>query len=174
MAEEMAEKMTEKMDEISQKTAMQWILSSEKETDLWARTLAKWLQNLAIIDCKIYLEGQLGAGKTAFSRHFIQALGVKGAIKSPTYTLIEPYELPALTVLHADLYRLASPVELFDLGLLEESGIWLIEWPEKGAGVLPEADIVLKLSRVGEELTVNSEARTDLGQQLMTKVAEDW
>lgn len=165
--------MKQKVVQGAEEIPTQWVLSSEQETDLWAKTLAKWLQKLDITDCKIYLEGQLGAGKTAFSRHFIQALGVKGAIKSPTYTLIEPYELSELTILHADLYRLASPVELFDLGLLEENGIWLIEWPEKGAGVLPPADLTLRLSREGEVLTIEPEIGSPLGERLMVKVATD-
>lgn len=149
------------------------ILKSEEETALFARTLAKWIMKAELQDCKIYLEGNLGAGKTTFSRYFIQAFGVKGAIKSPTYTLIEPYELAERTILHADLYRLASPLELFDLGLLEENGIWMIEWPEKGAGVLPEADLALQLRREGEVLTIQAKAHTPLGEQLLEDVERD-
>lgn len=149
------------------------ILKSEKEAALFARTLAKWIMKANLQDCKIYLEGNLGAGKTTFSRYFIQAFGVKGAIKSPTYTLIEPYELDDRTILHADLYRLSSPIELFDLGLLEEAGIWLIEWPEKGEGVLPRADIELKLEREGEALTVNVISQSAVGDALLADVQAD-
>lgn len=149
------------------------ILNNEEETALFARTLAKWIQKQDLKDCKIYLEGNLGAGKTTFSRYFIQAFGVKGAIKSPTYTLIEPYELEDLTILHADLYRLASPIELFDLGLLEEEGIWLIEWPEKGFGVLPKADLGLKLNREGETLTLNVTALSEKAEVLLKDVMSD-
>jgi|SRR5699024_2818882 len=148
-------------------------LKSEEETALFARTLAKWIMKENLEDCKIYLEGNLGAGKTTFSRYFIQAFGVKGAIKSPTYTLIEPYELEDRTILHADLYRLASPLELFDLGLLEEAGIWLIEWPEKGEGVLPAADLDLKLSREGETLTMHLQSKSAVGEQLLQQVLAD-
>lgn len=149
------------------------ILKNEEETALFARTLAKWIVKSDLSDLKIYLEGNLGAGKTTFSRYFIQAFGVKGAIKSPTYTLIEPYELADRTVLHADLYRLASPIELFDLGLLEEDGIWLIEWPEKGEGVLPAADLALSLHREGEVLTIAARANSAAGDALLTSVAAD-
>ena len=149
------------------------ILKNEEETALFARTLAKWIVKADLQDCKIYLEGNLGAGKTTFSRYFIQAFGVKGAIKSPTYTLIEPYELDDRTILHADLYRLSSPIELFDLGLLEESGIWLIEWPEKGEGVLPMADLALKLRRKGEVLTMQVISNSNIGDALLTDVKAD-
>lgn len=149
------------------------ILKNEEETALFARTLAKWIVKADLQDCKIYLEGNLGAGKTTFSRYFIQAFGVKGAIKSPTYTLIEPYELDNRTILHADLYRLSSPIELFDLGLLEESGIWLIEWPEKGDGVLQMADLALKLRREGEVLTMQVISNSDIGDALLTDVKAD-
>lgn len=149
------------------------ILKNEEETALFARTLAKWIIKSDLSDLKIYLEGNLGAGKTTFSRYFIQAFGVKGAIKSPTYTLIEPYELADRTILHADLYRLASPIELFDLGLLEEDGIWLIEWPEKGEGVLPAADLALSLRREGEVLTIAAHANSAAGDALLTSVAAD-
>lgn len=148
-------------------------LATEEATALFARTLVKWLMKADYQDFKIYLEGNLGAGKTTFSRYFIQAFGVKGPVKSPTYTLIEPYELTDRTILHADLYRLSSPLELFDLGLLEEPGIWLIEWPEKGEGVLPLADITLKLSRVGEVLTVTASSETQEGEKLLAHVEVD-
>lgn len=115
---------------------------------------------------KIYLYGSLGAGKTTFSRYFIHALGYEKAVKSPTYTLIEPYEFSQFILLHADLYRLASPLELYDLGLLEEEGVWLIEWPEKGEGVLPEADLSLSLNRKQEHLTLTVTPNTSLGALL--------
>lgn len=149
------------------------VLSSELETELFARTMVKWLLKGDYPDFKIYLHGNLGAGKTTFSRYFIQAFGIKGPVKSPTYTLIEPYEIEGQTILHADLYRLASPLEIFDLGLLEESGIWLIEWPEKGSGVLPSADVVLQLDRTGETLTLKAIAESDMGSALLEKVQED-
>ncbi len=96
----------------------------------------------------VFLYGSLGAGKTTLVRGLLRAFGVKGAVRSPTYTLIEPYEIQAGNVLrrifHLDLYRLGDPGELDYLGweeLLAEGGLMLIEWPERGAGVLPVADL---------------------------------
>lgn len=150
------------------------VLPTEEETARFARTLVKWILKAKDSDLKIYLNGNLGAGKTTFSRYFIQAFGVQGAVKSPTYTLIEPYEINGFTILHADLYRLASPLEIFDLGLLEETGIWLIEWPEKGEGVLPASDIELKLNRESETLAIEAIANSPRGEELLQQVDEDF
>jgi tRNA threonylcarbamoyladenosine biosynthesis protein TsaE len=97
----------------------------------------------------IYLSGELGAGKTTFVRGFLRALGVAEAIRSPTYTLLELYPAGALTGVHLDLYRVAAPGELESLGLREWARpgyIWLIEWPERGAGLLPPADLTAAFS----------------------------
>jgi len=100
----------------------------------------------------VYLEGPLGAGKTTLARGLLRAAGVTGAIRSPTYTLMEPYELGGRTILHLDLYRLNSPRELHPLGLTDyapERSWWLVEWPERGAGVLPEPDLRVVLEHAG-------------------------
>ncbi|HEU4600342.1 MAG TPA: tRNA (adenosine(37)-N6)-threonylcarbamoyltransferase complex ATPase subunit type 1 TsaE [Steroidobacteraceae bacterium] len=97
----------------------------------------------------IYLEGELGAGKTTLVAGLLATLGFKGPVRSPTYTLVEPYELQAGRALnHIDLYRLAAPDEVEPLGLrdlLRQTGILLIEWPSKGAGQLPSPDLTIKL-----------------------------
>ncbi|MFY8207628.1 MAG: tRNA (adenosine(37)-N6)-threonylcarbamoyltransferase complex ATPase subunit type 1 TsaE [Arenimonas sp.] len=98
----------------------------------------------------VYLEGDLGAGKSVFARAFLQALGVGGPIKSPTYTLIETYVLPdGRDAVHMDLYRIADPDELDYLaldGVLERLRVMLVEWPQRGTGRLPPADLVLALA----------------------------
>lgn len=96
----------------------------------------------------VFLEGELGAGKTTFARGVIRGLGFGGHVKSPTYTLVEPYELPHLKVYHLDLYRIVDPQELDYIGLdelLGESALKLIEWAERGRDRLPSPDAVVRI-----------------------------
>lgn len=104
------------------------------------------------------LEGDLGAGKTSFARYLIQAMGHEGKVKSPTYTLCEPYPLQfkdhAITIYHFDLYRMRDPLEWQEAGFAEHfdvPGICLIEWPEKAEGTLPGFDIQIQLSAGADE-----------------------
>ena len=125
-------------------STLELLLSDAEQTERLGRLLAQLQPAPAVI----YLSGDLGAGKTTFSRGFIQACGHRGVVKSPTYTLIEPYELPAGKVFHLDLYRLNDPAELEFLGLedlLAEGGICLIEWPERASIHLPPADLTISL-----------------------------
>jgi tRNA threonylcarbamoyladenosine biosynthesis protein TsaE len=108
----------------------------------------------------VYLEGELGAGKTTLVRGFVRGLGHRGAVKSPTYTLVEPYEIDGRQVYHLDLYRVADPDELEYLGLremLDEDAVLLIEWPERGAGWLPPPDLRIGIRHCaeGRELVVD-------------------
>lgn len=101
----------------------------------------------------VYLQGPLGAGKSTLARAWLQALGVTGAIKSPTYTLVERYDIPGGEAAHLDLYRLAAAAELDFLGLDElaaEATLWLVEWPERGGAGLPQPDLRLQLSVQGQ------------------------
>lgn len=122
----------------------------------------------------IYLSGDLGAGKTTLTRGFLRALGVTGAVRSPTYTLVEIYELGALTALHLDLYRLSDAAELDNLGLREwaRTGyIWLVEWPERGSDRLPAADLVVKLTAGEGGHDIELSARGTLGSAWLERLA---
>lgn len=102
----------------------------------------------------VYFRGDLGAGKTTFVRALIQSLGHSGRVKSPTYGLLEHYVLPEVDVLHLDLYRITDPGELEFLGiedLRDDRTVLLVEWPERGRGVLPEPDLLIDLAEAWDE-----------------------
>jgi len=133
-----------------------------EETEAYGARLASARPERADLFGVIYLSGDLGAGKTTLARGFLRALGVSGAVRSPTYTLLELYEVGALTAVHLDLYRLRDPSELDNLGLREwarAGHIWLVEWPERGSDRLPGADLVVRLATGanGHDIDVRAE-----------------
>ena len=119
----------------------------------------------------IELRGPLGAGKTTFVRHLLQALGVTGRVKSPTYAVMEPYELPGHRVWHFDFYRFNDPQEWEDAGFRDvfaTPGLKLAEWPDKAAGLLPVADLVIEIEPLdGDRRAVDLAAHTALGRGLL-------
>lgn len=125
------------------------------------------------IDAVIFLHGDLGAGKTTLARGVLRGLGYEGAVKSPTYTLVEPYELPGVRLNHLDLYRVADPGELEYLGLdalLSEPAVTLIEWPERGLGWLPEPDLEIWIDYAANGRRVRVGAVTPRGEAALERV----
>lgn len=123
----------------------------------------------------IYLEGDLGAGKTSFSRGLIRSLGHQGAVKSPTYTLVEPYEFFEFPLYHFDLYRLSDPEEVEFLGVedyFQPPAVALIEWPMRGRGYLPAADIRFTLHDQGDGRQLSWQADSEKGRRIAIKFSE--
>ena len=122
----------------------------------------------------VYLQGELGTGKTTLVRSLLRGLGYHDKVRSPTYTLVELYPLDGLSVYHLDLYRLADPGELEWLGirdLLTDDVLLLVEWPERGAGLLPQADLVIELAyRDGGGRAVTLQALTDRGREMTARL----
>ena len=122
----------------------------------------------------VWLQGDLGAGKTTLVRSLLRGLGYAGRVKSPTYTLLEPYELDDRMVYHLDLYRLTAPEELEWLGirdLLTDNDLLLVEWPERGQGVLPEPDLDIVIDYAGEGRRVSARAATLSGEQMLASLS---
>lgn len=146
------------------------IASADAMAELGAH-LARVLPDRAII----YLIGDLGAGKTTLVRGLIHAFAPGIKVKSPTFTLVEPYEGLPQPVYHFDLYRLADPEELDFIGARDyfDSASWcLVEWPEKGGAALPEPDLEIVIAHAGEERRVELRARTATGQAILQGLAE--
>jgi tRNA threonylcarbamoyladenosine biosynthesis protein TsaE len=142
--------------------------SDEAATQLFASRLAA---QPGLRHAFIELRGELGAGKTTFVRYLLRALGVTGRVKSPTYAVVEPYELVDMTIWHFDFYRFNDPREAEDAGFREifaSPGLKLAEWPEKAAGFIPLADLIIGLKVVDDDARqVSLTPQTALGMGLL-------
>jgi len=145
----------------------------EAATEDFARALAALTEvRLAYIE----LQGDLGVGKTTLVRHLLRAMGVQGRIKSPTYAVVEPYELPNFNVWHFDFYRFSDPREWMDAGfrdIFASPGLKIAEWPENAAGCVPSADLIIQLDVQDDEARqVTLTAQTKLGASLLNQIAD--
>jgi len=128
-----------------------------------------------IMGAIIYLVGDLGAGKTTLTRGVMRGFGYEGAVKSPTYTIIEPYEFEKSKIYHFDLYRLAHAEEVEYLGAEEyfsPANLCLIEWPEKGLGSIPQADLVIELTQRGIGRSLNCKNQSKKGLKIIERLTE--
>lgn len=156
-------------------------LADAQATQAMGDALAQSVQVNSEQPLIFFLQGDLGAGKTTLSQGFVRGCGHTGSVKSPTYTLVEPYESLPVPIYHFDLYRLADPEELEFLGFrdyLAKRSILLIEWPQKGAGYLPQADVTISVtveksaSGVGRLATLT--AATAQGEKILAALSKCW
>ena len=154
-------------------SSIERFLASEQELLDLAAEIARHSNK----DLVIFLEGDLGAGKTTFARGFLRACGVEGIVKSPTYTLVEPYQLDnGVMCYHFDLYRLSDPEELEFTGArdyFDGKSVSLIEWPEKAKGMLPVPDIICHLEYHNQGRSAVLSTKTDKGNAVMLRAFAD-
>ena len=146
-------------------------LTSEKEMLVLGGMLARLLHGEGVI----HLSGGLGAGKTTLCRGILRAMGHSGAVKSPTFTLVEPYQISDSEVYHFDLFRLADPGELEYIGIDEYFGknkLCLIEWPEKALGYLPQHDLEITIDVLGEKRIIEVRSNSQSGEKICTQLIE--
>lgn len=149
---------------------MHLFLPDTDATEALGQALARTRPAVAVV----HLRGDLGAGKSTVARALLRALGVAGAIRSPTYTLVERYAVEGGEAWHLDLYRIGDAGELEFLGLDEGAAVlWLVEWPERGGAALPRADLQVDLSVEGNGRAARLVAASPQGQQWVERVATE-
>ena len=149
---------------------MHILLADSDATEALGHALARTRPQPAVV----HLQGDLGAGKSTLARSLLRALGVTGAIRSPTYTLVERYPLEGGEAWHLDLYRIGDAGELEFLGLDEGAAVlWLVEWPERGIPALPQADLKVLLEVEGRGRSARLVASSLAGEQWLSRLASE-
>ncbi|MEY8201384.1 MAG: tRNA (adenosine(37)-N6)-threonylcarbamoyltransferase complex ATPase subunit type 1 TsaE [Colwellia sp.] len=155
---------------------LEYFLADEAATITIGSGLAEVLKSATVQQALVvYLNGDLGAGKTTLTRGFVRGMGHVGNVKSPTYTLVEPYELANWRIFHFDLYRLADAEELEYMGIRDyfnNDCCCFIEWPEKGTGLLAKADLIINIAYQDEQRIIKLQAESAHGEQVMTAFSQ--
>lgn len=150
---------------------LEQILPDEAATVAFGDKIAKSITKTpGVKGAILYLHGDLGAGKTTLTRGIVTGFGHQGRVKSPTYTLVEPYELEQRTIYHFDLYRLADPEELEFMGIRDyfaDNCVCVVEWPQRGQGFLPAADLLVDLVYVDDHRRVTLQSNSEVGEKLV-------
>lgn len=153
----------------------EYFLSDEAATVAMGTDLANIVKSELKQGLIVYLYGDLGAGKTTLTRGFVQSMGHEGHVKSPTYTLVEPYDMGDWKIYHFDLYRLSDPEELEYMGIRDyfsDKSCCFIEWPDKGRGMLADADISIELKYVSDQRSIILTAHNELGKKVLSCLTE--
>jgi tRNA threonylcarbamoyladenosine biosynthesis protein TsaE len=155
---------------------LEYFLPDETATIAIGNGLAQVLKNTTKQQALVvYLNGDLGAGKTTLTRGFVRGMGHQGNVKSPTYTIVEPYELLGWRIFHFDLYRLADAEELEYMGIRDyfnSDCCCFIEWPEKGTGLLAKADLIINIVYQDEQRIITLQAETSYGEKVLMSLAQ--